>query len=759
MPRTRSKPHTQRPVDADPTEAPSWPAWLTRAAFVLAVALVLARATMLETIRNPLDVNPGSEAIPRGPGAGTGIVLDLLCCVPALLVLARRLLDHTFSLRWRWSFAPLALLGAWTVASTLWAGDRFAALVGGMHWLCAGVFLWSAAQLVRDWTHQRLVAAACTGLLLVQVGQGLYHRYVEHPDLVESWRAQREEIIRQRGWDPDSFIARQFEKRVLSGEMMGFNSSPNSYAAVLVLLTFVAAGVAVQRLADRDGPAWAAAPAAAAALGLLVIVLVNSRTALGTAALGAATLAAVGVLRRPLGRHPRAAYALGGAAVVLAAAAVVGHGLYHGTLFHDSLTFRWRYWVAGATIFAQHPIVGVGWENFGAHYLAHRLPIAAEEVKDPHNFIVRFATELGAVGLVLVLAWLARLWWDLTQTRLPPAAADDAAEDRSETAGLRFETRRDSQPLAVIAAIGLIGVTINLQASVDWDQSAAYNALEVMRRLGFLCLFVIGAALTAIRPSQQVETDDRPAPWVVYAVLVGLGLFFLHNLVDFSLFEPGPMFLFALLCGSALGMRAAADPARRGTGSRAAVATALAGAAAAWLLGFVVAVRVGPAEGAADAGDEALRTLSPGVAADHFARAAERVPFNADYAFRAARAALAHPAADPAPALTWLDRAIAADPNRPQYWLHRAYARLRTRSPDVAAVRADYEQALRLDPNNVDVRLEYAEVLRRFGDPAAAAEQYRLALHYNDLLSPDEPKRLPPARVDEVKRAVAELGG
>jgi O-antigen ligase len=737
-------PHKPQRKAVESQGPPQWGVWLSWAAFVLAAALVLARSMMLETLRNPLEVQPGAEPVPRGPGAGTGLVLDLLCCVPALIVLARRALDRTFSLRFAWSFAPMALLALWTVASTAWAGDKFAAVVGGTHWLCACALLWSVAQLVSDWARLRLLAAVCVGVLLVQVGQGLYYRFVEHPDLVEEFRKHREELIRQRGWEPGSFIAEQFEKRVTSGEMMGFTSSPNSYGAVLVLLLLVAAGVAVQRAADRDGAAWAAVPAVAAALGVVVVAMVGSRTAVATTGLGVATLAALAVLRRPLSRHSRLVYAGGLAAFVLGAAAIVGHGFYHGTLFHDSLTFRWRYWVAAGRLFADHPLAGVGWENFGPHYLAYRLPIAAEEIKDPHNFLVRFATELGAAGLLLAVAWMLELWWDVTQKPLPaqPAEAEEPATPARPS-------------LAVVTAIGSLGVTVNVVASLDWTQGTAYNALEVVRRAGFLCLFVLGAAASALRSAQRQDPDERGAPWIAFATTVGLGLFLLHNLVDFSLFEPGPMYLFACLCGGVLGIRLAGTEAV----PRVPRAAALAGAAAAVACGLValggLAVPVGMAEREADDGDEALRTGRFTRAASHYRTALDTVGYNADYAFRAARAALLEPPpGNTRAALSLLDSAIRSDPSRPQYWLHRANARLRAPAPDAAAVRADYEQALRLDPNNVDVRIEYAEVLNRFGDRAAAAEQYRQALRYNDLLSPDEPKRLPRARLEAVRAAL-----
>jgi hypothetical protein len=59
----------------------------------------------------------------------------------------------------------------------------------------------------------------------------------------------------------------------------------------------------------------------------------------------------------------------------------------------------------------------------------------------------------------------------------------------------------------------------------------------------------------------------------------------------------------------------------------------------------------------------------------------------------------------------------------------------------------------------VQVRLDYAALLRRVGDTVAAWQQYAEALRYNDLLSPDEPKRLPPEKVAEVRKAIADLPG
>ncbi len=89
--------------------------------------------------------------------------------------------------------------------------------------------------------------------------------------------------------------------------------------------------------------------------------------------------------------------------------------MYHHSLPGKSLTFRWYYWIGAGRLVAQQPLIAVGWDNFGEHYLAVRLPEAPEEVKDPHNFIVRAFAELGVPGGVLMVVWMGCLWWRMTR--------------------------------------------------------------------------------------------------------------------------------------------------------------------------------------------------------------------------------------------------------------------------------------------------------------------------------------------------------
>jgi hypothetical protein len=234
------------------------------------------------------------------------------------------------------------------------------------------------------------------------------------------------------------------------------------------------------------------------------------------------------------------------------------------------------------------------------------------------------------------------------------------------------------------------------------------------------------------------------------AMLAGLGVFLLHNLVDFAMFEVGPMFLFALLAGGALGMRGdhSTPSADRGRATVMAVSTV----GVVWLIAAVtLVVPVVLAEERAAAGDEHLRTGSAALAARAYHDARERVPYNAEYAYSEARVGQAG-------AAVALDAAIAANPLHPGYYFQRGATEASRPQPDVARVRSDYDRALALDPANVERRLDYAKTLERLNLGGEARVQYQRALQYNAQLPPDEMERLPPARVAEIEAAAARLG-
>ena len=125
---------------------------------------------------------------------------------------------------------------------------------------------------------------------------------------------------------------------------------------------------------------------------------------------------------------------------------------------------------------------------------------------------------------------------------------------------------------------------------------------------------------------------------MLYGILAGVGIFLIHNLIEFSMFEPGPLCLFGILVGSALGIRLGNPPVRSPQISPLAIA-GLAMACAVWLAaGYGIAGPLLRRGNAAHRGDDQLRAGDYEAASGEYVNAALILPINADYAFRAARA-------------------------------------------------------------------------------------------------------------------------
>jgi O-antigen ligase len=728
--------------------------WLTQIAFVLAMALVVARASTADLSKDRGTALTSTAPRAGGPAASVG--LDLLCCLPAILVLARRVSDRTYVLRWSWSVLPLGLLALTGVASTLWAADRFDALLEGFHLLAALAMLWAGSQLVRSWLRLRMVGAVLFGLLLAYFAYSVIYRLVDVPDQKKYFEQYKAEFLKERGLSDDPFGAKQFENKLLSGDLIGYFASANSMAAMVVLLLIVVIGLGVQRRMDD--------PADATGVGMLIVGVpaavwmiwaAKSKTAGVTPVIAVAALWAAWRRRGVLAREARRAYWVGVAAVAVAALAVVGHGMYHHGLVSQTLTFRWHYWVGAMRVFARHPLLGVGLDNFGPYYVGMRLAEAPEEVRDPHNFLVRFLAELGLIGGVLCLAWLGRLAWELTRPVTP-------AEIRPKGGGGGAYT--GTRAISAFVWIAGVGLAINVLSGVDFSSDKGYVVFEIMKRCSLFALLLVGASVGAVKSLQAPELDGRPAPVLLYAILIALAMFLVHNLIDFSLFEPGPMMAFAFLAGGVLGVR---TPSVAGQKKRTPVAAVALGASVVlWLVGaaFVWSPTAAAEDAIGDA-SAALRAGRPMEALRLLKQARVHQPLNADYAFRAATAAITGSGTTfNREAVALLDLAIRTDPMETKYYLTRA--RYLLASDERAAyhdqIVSDFRRAAELDPNQVSLHVEFGDALRELGTPAdraQAVKEYEAALKYNGMLKPDEPKRLSEAKVAEIKRLTEELRG
>ncbi|HEX4795836.1 MAG TPA: hypothetical protein VH370_18760 [Humisphaera sp.] len=747
--------------------------------FIVSLALVACRALMGDSIRAVLDPLEGSIPTPSAPGPGTSIALDLLCCLPALILLCRAVLDRTFLLTRSWLYWPMLALGGWAVLSVLWASDQFAAIVSASHFAAAMIFLWSASQIVRSWIQMRLVAGLALGLLLALLYTGYNYRFVEAAAVRNYFEQNPDELLQQNHIKPNSPEEFLFRKRVMGGEPMGFSTSTNSYAAIVVMLGTIAAGIAIQRRSDGDHFIWVILPVVAVAACVPAIIWTHCRAARATPVLAAVAFIVIAIARPVLRRFARPLFFTAIASIALVTTIIVHHGLRYGTLWQDSLNFRWTYWVGSYRVLMQDVashhyarlLRGVGFENFGPHYLAHRMQVAAEEIRDPHNFIVRAFVELGLIGGELLLIWMLKLWWEMTRPVLPVTQA-------LAMPGVP-KTRR---ALWTLAAICSVAIGLNIALSVDFLADPGFVLLETVRRLlffGFLFGGLVWGALVIVRQPDDVkakwfELDGRPAPWMLYGTIIALGGFLVHNLIEFSFYETGPLFLFALLAGAVLGIRQSGRPIGQTYRNRSVAITLLSVATVGWFAWAIgVFAPIALAEGAAHDADDAARAGHFRQASDLMRDAFAKVPYNADYAMRRA-IYLSRPDKGGPPigraqlenARTMLDAAIAADPSSMPDLVARAQVEIGPPFNEIEAARRDYRQAIQLDPANLRLRVEYAMKLRELfaashqQDMAAEAlaEFYR-AKERNEEYHWDEPKRLSPDELKRVDAAIVELRG
>lgn len=735
---------------AQPTRWDKFGEWT----LLLAIGLCVARAMMMETIRDPFPVVP-KQMLVRGPGAVTTTILDFLSFLPAILVCVRAILDESFSLRWSKSVGLLGLLGALAVGSVFWSVDRFAAAVASGRLLAGAAMVWALVQLVRDWRAFRIVTASLAGLLAVIFVHCLIYRLVDMPEMQRNWELNREQILAERGWEPDSFQAQQFGRKVLAGEFMGFTASPNSLASLMVLIAVVLMGDLAQRVRDKKGPgAWAAPGLMLLAAGW-VILGARSRTAGATPVLAMILIFLGWRLRDVLARHRKVCFAGGLAALLLFWAAVIGHGLHHGTLLHRSLTFRWHYWVASMRLLRDHLLAGVGWNNFADYYLQYRLPIAPEEIQDPHNLFVRFATELGLIGLAVALGWLAAAAWELTRPGLTTPTEEE-----------RLPLQLAEQPMRIVSPflwVGGISLVLVLAGVVDTGVDPGFWLVDGVLRRGMYAAALVGvSAWLAVSNLAKPRLDDSPAPLTLLAAVVALGVFVFHNFIDFAMFEAGPWYVMMLVLGSAIGMRAAlAEPAQSQEAQSSRPGLLALGLVSVVALAFGVAVAFPVV-----AGEEAAKRADVALVAEQFptsiqgygeAYEASLWLHDDEYLMRKSRAQT-YGGNSPDELRQTLDAVLAVNPRRIEAHMTRAELAMRAGKVPEKVV-ADLTWGLELNPTDIDLRMRAADILATLHRGPQAVEQYRKALALNEELPQDEVKRLSQARLDEIKGKMAEIEG
>lgn len=314
--------------------------------------------------------------------------------------------------------------------------------------LCQPTLLGSAGR--------RIFVAALVAILAVWIAKGIYQRTVEIPDTIDYYEHHRVEALQSQGIRPSEPGAKLYESRMHSKEVTGYVTLSNVMGAGLIGLLAALAGILAGKMVSPEPPEPPAAknksksnasqgPAGAKGteisslalllffaialipLGVLTLILTESR---GGSILGVAVIAAIflgAYWWQQVVAHRRAIIAAFVLLWIFATAALVAYGVTHDRLPTKSLMFRWHYWTAAAPLIQQHPLTGVGLNNFGDYYASVKRLSSPETVQDPHSFFIRLAAEMGFPATLLIA--LLIIWCAFAATRVPTHPDTPAAED------------------------------------------------------------------------------------------------------------------------------------------------------------------------------------------------------------------------------------------------------------------------------------------------------------------------------------------
>lgn len=457
------------------------------------------------------------------------LILDGMIMLAGAGWLVSRAISDDRTYRWcgiEWGGLVIALAAG---VSCVFAGNRRLAMNGGVDWLSCALLSVLLVQVLRDRWRVRLALCVVLATASVQAAECFDQVLYTLPETVAMYEREKEAFWERQGVSLESVQVELFENRMRSGEATGYLAHGNIAGAYLVMCGLAAVGLGVSLGgAASDRRRWLST---AVMLTIPVLILgaaglTQSRGALIGGVIAAVLCAARLRFDDAYRRNARGIIILGVVGAICVVLAIVGHGLYHGSLPGRSLDFRWKYWTASARMVADHPLTGVGSGNFGRHYLAYKAIDSPEEVANPHNWMVSAATDWGVGGWVGVMMLVCGAFRMATGKRAT-APAERGPPTEEVPAAIRCWW-------CVILAAGIFGPRIALLGSDDLNYRYFATVWPLMI-WGATFLMLIGLS---IRCHGRVAT-------VIGFALLG---FLIQDLVNFASLVPGTLITaFALL--------------------------------------------------------------------------------------------------------------------------------------------------------------------------------------------------------------------
>jgi hypothetical protein len=716
------------------------------------------------------------------PGPMVVLVLGLAFWLMPVLLAASWAAEGRAWLPRPWLAVPVVLALAGAAVSTAFAGDKSSALVRAAEISGLWVGLWALVQAIRTDGERRFLLAVLVAAALVPAVIALHQGTVGLPNAWQYFQENREEVLSQRGIEPGSWMERRFIERFTGGVQAALGH-PNVLAALLVPAILVGLGLVREKWVEvgtRGGRGLAIGLIAVLAAQVAALALTQSRAGLAAAAVGAYWLAVAWWVRDRRRRMILYAAPLVAGAIVLAIAGQVDHPAVAGAL--KTLRYRLDYWQATAGVLRERWLTGVGLENFGRHYTAHKLPTAPEDIRDAHNLFLSTWSALGLAGLAAVAALAAlviRGVFAARDTRRPAAARNAAPEPAAEAAGdpprgeslagLLGPAALVAGPVVILCALSMVGGPLGVTAAAA---------------------MVIVAGLGSAEAPSRLDASGRPLAALGGACVAALAAFALMEQIGTAILEPPTLWAVLVVAGVSLarGDRAAAVRSRvsstGGPGTQhgnlpcwVPPGAALLPAAKFGIILIAMAVIFAYVKFLMiPVGRESVLMGEAALVVDPFERdailraAGEANPLAWEPAL--ARGGLWQAeAADvgPAPqqamvlgrAMAAYEEAVARSPTLRRAYLALAECRVMVPGAlgDAEALRAalaSMEEAARLYPTDLLTRLRVADLADRLGDKARAADEFRRLLELDGLM-PEADRRLSAEQREAVAQRLKSL--
>lgn len=515
---------------------------LRRAGFTILLAVIALRPMLPESHSSARTGVLAALTEVEHIGPGVTVVLNaaifLAAILAALATWRSGCSGRRMGVEW-----PMLLVCLAALVSCLVASNRRVALISATDWglmLGVGPILF---QLLRSNRQVRVVVCVILATAGAFAVQCVLQKTTEFDDTVAQYERTREQMWSSRGIELDEPQVQLFERRLYAREVHGFGAHSNVAGGYLAMCALAGVGLAWSKLYGPALPMRRGFGVLSACIVALIGLPVFWSASKGAMTAGAiAAMLVVAILCSRFARsRPRTAWRLGWAGAAVIAAGVVGHGWYHGGLPGASLNFRWHYWSNTAEMIQDHPLAGVGMDNFGKNYLRYRPITSPEEISDPHNVFVRAAAEWGLPGAA------AMLWLVVAGSRAIVLSRESPRPNDLRRAGPRMQ---DLHPWR-------IGVLIT--ATIAFGKGAAEGFISpsfwiVSALTPALTWLILYACLILDTNRLDGPPDDHPT---------GLGIwlggaaaaFAIHNLVSFSWFVAGTGTVFMAMVAVAVFLR------------------------------------------------------------------------------------------------------------------------------------------------------------------------------------------------------------